>query len=341
MRYQSAPVAPEERQETTRERAERQHRERQEELRYTASDGKRWKENRERVLRERERVKLPPIEEVPENPELDSVSFDDFYYSVAPSFAHNSIIEKGLIPATEELVLKGATCGNNDLSKRSLANKRLLYQASCSGRAFQRELFDSNVIKLKEAVKKLSSSNLSMKEITDNIKYESRYLPKFREEVAKNFINGIPDNNFITTTLLGAQKVNRTISNQTTIDKCLSLDNDIELKDILCFSAYEAASKEAFENCLGKLYLTTSIDNIAKYTGYKCNPKKEDDYAYLYRVPKSLVIVAGEDTQEAGAVFTTTVIPPSNLEFMKTKPNRVYKKEDFKNEQFEPLKINL
>ena len=73
MRYKSAPVAPEERQETTRERAERQHRERQEELRYTASDGKRWKENRERVLRERERVKLPPIEEVPENPELDSV----------------------------------------------------------------------------------------------------------------------------------------------------------------------------------------------------------------------------------------------------------------------------
>ncbi len=58
MRYQSAPVIPEERQETTRERAARQRRERQEELRYTASDEKRWKENRERVLREREQVTL-------------------------------------------------------------------------------------------------------------------------------------------------------------------------------------------------------------------------------------------------------------------------------------------
>jgi hypothetical protein len=47
MRYKSAPVAPEERQETTRERATRQRRERQEELRYTASDEKRWAENRE------------------------------------------------------------------------------------------------------------------------------------------------------------------------------------------------------------------------------------------------------------------------------------------------------
>lgn len=52
MRYESAPVAPEERQETTRERAARQRRERQEELRYTASDEKRWAENRERVLAE-------------------------------------------------------------------------------------------------------------------------------------------------------------------------------------------------------------------------------------------------------------------------------------------------
>ncbi|OBT26557.1 hypothetical protein A9266_08145 [Vibrio tasmaniensis] len=53
MRYESAPVAPEERQETTTERVVRQRRERQEELRYTANDEKRWKENRERVLRER------------------------------------------------------------------------------------------------------------------------------------------------------------------------------------------------------------------------------------------------------------------------------------------------
>ncbi|HCG9115557.1 TPA: hypothetical protein ACX3E3_003403 [Vibrio parahaemolyticus] len=56
MRYESAPVAPEERQETTRERATRQRRERQEELRSTASDEKRWAENRERVLAERKAV---------------------------------------------------------------------------------------------------------------------------------------------------------------------------------------------------------------------------------------------------------------------------------------------
>ncbi|MBS9943737.1 hypothetical protein J4H27_17420 [Vibrio alginolyticus] len=56
MRYESSPVAPEERQETTRERAARQRRERQEELRSTASDEKRWTENRERVLAERKAV---------------------------------------------------------------------------------------------------------------------------------------------------------------------------------------------------------------------------------------------------------------------------------------------
>ena len=56
MRYESSPVAPEERQETTRERAARQRRERQEELRSTASDEKRWAENRERVLAERKAV---------------------------------------------------------------------------------------------------------------------------------------------------------------------------------------------------------------------------------------------------------------------------------------------
>ncbi|MCI9725244.1 hypothetical protein [Vibrio parahaemolyticus] len=56
MRYESAPVTPEERQETTKERAARQRRERQEELRSTASDEKRWTENRERVLAERKAV---------------------------------------------------------------------------------------------------------------------------------------------------------------------------------------------------------------------------------------------------------------------------------------------
>ncbi|EMP4396544.1 TPA: hypothetical protein ACN38F_001751 [Vibrio parahaemolyticus] len=50
MRYESAPATPVERPKTTRERAARQRRERQEELRYTASDEKRWAENRERVL---------------------------------------------------------------------------------------------------------------------------------------------------------------------------------------------------------------------------------------------------------------------------------------------------
>ena len=56
MRYESSPVAPEERQETTRERAARQRWERQEELRSTANDEKRWAENRERVLAERKAV---------------------------------------------------------------------------------------------------------------------------------------------------------------------------------------------------------------------------------------------------------------------------------------------
>ncbi|MEZ8046948.1 hypothetical protein AB4516_13985 [Vibrio sp. 10N.222.54.F12] len=53
MRYESAPVAPEERQETTRERAERHRQERRAELTYTAKDYKRWAEDRERVLAER------------------------------------------------------------------------------------------------------------------------------------------------------------------------------------------------------------------------------------------------------------------------------------------------
>ncbi|GLT19550.1 hypothetical protein GCM10007938_33320 [Vibrio zhanjiangensis] len=55
MRYESFPYAPEERQETTRERAERQRQERRAELTYTAKDQKRWAENRERVLAEREK----------------------------------------------------------------------------------------------------------------------------------------------------------------------------------------------------------------------------------------------------------------------------------------------
>ena len=53
MRYESFPYVPEERQETTRERAARQRQERRAELTYTAKDEKRWAENRERVLAER------------------------------------------------------------------------------------------------------------------------------------------------------------------------------------------------------------------------------------------------------------------------------------------------
>ncbi|CAM3193834.1 Peptidoglycan-binding protein [Vibrio neptunius] len=54
MRYKSFPDEPEERQETTRERAQRHRQERRAELTYTAKDRQRWAENRERVLAERE-----------------------------------------------------------------------------------------------------------------------------------------------------------------------------------------------------------------------------------------------------------------------------------------------
>ncbi|MDC5818949.1 hypothetical protein OPW19_03830 [Vibrio europaeus] len=56
MRYESAPIAPEVRQQTTTERAATQRRERQEELRHTASDEKRWAENRRRVISKREKA---------------------------------------------------------------------------------------------------------------------------------------------------------------------------------------------------------------------------------------------------------------------------------------------
>ncbi|MEZ8099391.1 hypothetical protein [Vibrio bivalvicida] len=74
MRYESAPVAPEVRQETTRERAARQHRERQEELRYTASDEKRWAEIRERVLRDRQEAGLGQISHGLKTPQILSDS---------------------------------------------------------------------------------------------------------------------------------------------------------------------------------------------------------------------------------------------------------------------------
>ncbi|USD34967.1 MULTISPECIES: hypothetical protein [Vibrio] len=56
MRYESAPVAPGVRQETTRERAARQHLERKAELTYSESDEQRWAENRKRVISEREKA---------------------------------------------------------------------------------------------------------------------------------------------------------------------------------------------------------------------------------------------------------------------------------------------
>ncbi|MBU2896778.1 hypothetical protein, partial [Vibrio hepatarius] len=56
MRYKSFPYAPEERQETTRERAARHRQQRREELTYTEKDEKRWAENRERVIAEREKA---------------------------------------------------------------------------------------------------------------------------------------------------------------------------------------------------------------------------------------------------------------------------------------------
>ncbi|EDP57958.1 hypothetical protein [Vibrio sp. AND4] len=44
--------------------------------------------------------------------------------------------------------------------------------------------------------------------------------------------------------------------------------------------------------------------------------------------------LVGDDARH----FATTTIPPENLEFMKTKPNIAYKKEDFTNDKFKPLK---
>ncbi|MCY9845755.1 hypothetical protein [Vibrio caribbeanicus] len=53
MRYESLPVAPSSRQETTKERAARHQQERRAELTYNASDEKRWAENSKRVLAQR------------------------------------------------------------------------------------------------------------------------------------------------------------------------------------------------------------------------------------------------------------------------------------------------
>ena len=72
MRYQSSPCdSSEQRQETTRERAERQRLERKAELTYNTGDEKRWAQNRERVLRE-SRVSEPHKAITPNQPLTDS-----------------------------------------------------------------------------------------------------------------------------------------------------------------------------------------------------------------------------------------------------------------------------
>lgn len=70
MRYESAPVIPEERLETTRERAVRQRLDRRAELTPSASDEKRWKENRERVLRDRQEAGLGSISQGLKTPQV-------------------------------------------------------------------------------------------------------------------------------------------------------------------------------------------------------------------------------------------------------------------------------
>ena len=56
MRRKSSPYVSEERQETTRQRAERQRQARRAELTYTPADQARWAANRERVIAEREKA---------------------------------------------------------------------------------------------------------------------------------------------------------------------------------------------------------------------------------------------------------------------------------------------
>ena len=80
MRYQSSPCdSSEQRQETTRERAERQRLERKAELTYNTGDEKRWAQNRERVLRE-SRVSEAHKVITPNQPLTDSsVSLTDLW----------------------------------------------------------------------------------------------------------------------------------------------------------------------------------------------------------------------------------------------------------------------
>ena len=57
MRYQSAPVSSEETQETTAQRAARQRQERRAELTYSTDDYKRWNNNKNKTLDERNKEK--------------------------------------------------------------------------------------------------------------------------------------------------------------------------------------------------------------------------------------------------------------------------------------------
>ncbi len=57
MRYQSAPVSSEETQETTAQRAARQRQERRAELTYSTDDYKRWNNNKNKTIDERNKEK--------------------------------------------------------------------------------------------------------------------------------------------------------------------------------------------------------------------------------------------------------------------------------------------
>ncbi|WP_163831977.1 hypothetical protein [Spartinivicinus ruber] len=264
--------------------------------------------------------------------------FSDFYYSVAPSSVHELIKSQGLKVADEQRVLNGATCGNEYLNKKSLPMKRAIYQASIKSGKFDESAYKENVTKLKDKLKSTTAHGHSMKDLVEsyegNNKHKFRYHPSYIQHIKNNFPDQkLPDIAFIQETL-GIKRLNRTIGTPAKIEEALKLDNDQELKDIICASTYEKASEEAYGNCIGKLYLTTSIDKIKDYTGHKTDPKDESAYAHVYRIPKSLVQIAGEDTQENDAVFMTQDIPADKLEWMTVKPRTAYEHKDLGNNQF-------
>lgn len=109
MRYQSSPGdSSEQRQETTRERAERQRLERRAELTYTASDEKRWAENRERVLRERrtsEPQKPPERQSRPEDDAKKDLYFIGYHGTSEKSAVNiiNTGVRRECLPPTGQI----------------------------------------------------------------------------------------------------------------------------------------------------------------------------------------------------------------------------------------------